>query len=511
MGSFGQMATKLSPRGWLSAGAAGIGAIVILYLLLQMVSAPSYTTLLTGLEPAQTGKMTAALSQKGISYELQNNGTALAVQSNQTAQARVALAGAGLLEGNQQGFSLFDKSELGESTFQQQVTYQRALQGQLAQTIDQIQGVSGAQVELVLPNTQNQLFSENQAPPSAAVLLGGSGALEPATVRGIAHLVASSVPGLKTSNVTITGPSGQLLWPAAEGGEGAEGTSRQAAQQRYDQQMDSTIGAMLNQIVGPGKAQVQVYAEMNVNKTTQEQLTYGTKGVPLQESTNVETLQGSGGAAGGAAGTAAIPGYAQTGTGKSNYKHEVTTKSLGVDKTVTHQTIAPGEVTKEHVSVLLDRSVPASAVPAIREAVSNAAGIEAKRGDTLYIGQMTFSKATATTPGSSSSMLSYAKDLLAVIAAAVFIFFTTRFLRKREALPIEQDPPWLRNLEGPVRLAELEREVGAAGRPGNGNAGAPGAPVGAGASTTARQRIEELASSNPEQIAGQLRSWMSEE
>jgi flagellar M-ring protein FliF len=177
MGSFGQMATKLSPRGWLSAGAAGIGAIVILYLLLQMVSAPSYTTLLTGLEPAQTGKMTAALSQKGISYELQNNGTALAVQSNQTAQARVALAGAGLLEGNQQGFSLFDKSELGESTFQQQVTYQRALQGQLAQTIDQIQGVSGAQVELVLPNTQNQLFSENQAPPSAAVLLGGSGAL----------------------------------------------------------------------------------------------------------------------------------------------------------------------------------------------------------------------------------------------------------------------------------------------------------------------------------------------
>ncbi len=514
MGSLGQMATRLSPRGWLAAAAAGIGSIVVLYLLLQMVSAPSYTTLLTGLEPAQTGKMTAALSQKGISYELQNNGTALAVQSTETAQARVALAGAGLLEGNQQGFSLFNKSELGESTFQQQVTYQRALQGQLAQTIDQIQGVSGAQVELVLPNTQNQLFSENQAPPSAAVLLGGSGTLEPATVRGIAHLVASSVPGLQTSNVTITGPSGQLLWPSAEGGEGGEGSSRQSAEQHYDQQLDSTIGAMLNQIVGPGKAQVQVYSEMNVNKTTQEQLTYGTKGVPLQESKSLETLQGTGGGSGGAAGTAAIPGYAQTGSGKSNYKHETNSASLGVSKTVTHSTIAPGEVTKEHVAVLLDRSVPASAVPAIREAVSNAAGIEPKRGDTLYIGQMSFSKATtAAAAGSSSSMLSYAKDLLAVIAAAIFIFFTTRFLRKREAAPIAEDPPWLRSLQAPVRLAELEREVGAGARSGNGarSAGTGNGQGAQSAGATTRQRVEELANANPEQIAGQLRSWMNEE
>jgi len=498
MGSLSQIASRFSIRGWLALAGGTVATVVILVMLLQMVSAPSYTTMLTGLEPAQTAKMTAALDQKGISYQLQNNGTALAVPTNETAQARVALASAGLLEGNQQGFSLFDKTSLGETPFQQQVNYQRALQGQLDQTIDQIQGISGAQVELVLPNTQTQLFSENQVPPSASVLLSGSSALEPSTVRGIAHLVASSVPGLKVSNVTITGPDGQLLWPSAEAGEGGEPASQEAAQQRYDQQMDSSIDAMLAQTLGPGKAEAQVYATLNVNKTTQEQLTYGKTGVPLQESKSNETLQGSG-APGGAAGTAGIPGYAQTGSGNSNYKHEASTSTLGVDKTITHSTIAPGEVVREHVAVLVDRSVPASAVPAIREAVANAAGIEPKRGDTLYIGQMTFSKTTTSSPTSSMPILSYAKDLLALIAAGVFLFFATRYLRRKEEEPIAVEPAWLRNLQGPVPLAELEREVGAAGQ------GAPATPA------TTRQRIEELAASNPEQVASQLRAWMNEE
>ena len=169
-----QLATRLTPRGWIILGAGAVAGILFIYLFVHMVSKPSYSTLATGLEPAQTGKMTAALDQQGIGYELQNNGTALAVQSNETAQARVALAGAGLLGNAQPGFKLFEKSSLGESQFQQQVTYQRALQGQLEQTIDNIQGVSGAQVELVLPNPQNQLFGESQNASSAAVLLSGS-------------------------------------------------------------------------------------------------------------------------------------------------------------------------------------------------------------------------------------------------------------------------------------------------------------------------------------------------
>ncbi len=503
MPKFAQLASRLSTRGWLVAGGATIGGILIIYLFMHMISAPSYSTLMTGIEPAQTSKMTAALSAKGIPYELQNNGTALAVQSNKVAQARVALASAGMLgDGSQPGFSLFEKTSLGESNFQQQVTYQRALQGQLEQTIDQIQGVSGSQVELVLPSAQSQVFAESQQPSSAAVLLTTSGALEPSSVRGIAHLVASSVPGLKLNQVTITEGSGQLLWPAqgSEGGEG-EGASKQAEQTRYDQQAAAGIEAMLAQTLGPGKAQVQVYANLDVNKTTEEQLKYGKQGVPLQQSKNIETLTGSGAGAGGGAGAGAIPTYAATSGGKSNYKHEVTNTTLGVEKTVIHSTDAPGTVTDEHVSVLLDNSVPASEVPAINSAVTNAAGLEPKRGDTIYIGRMAFAKTATAAASSSSSMMGYAKDALLGIGAIVFLFFTTRFLRKRERESIDHEPVWLSELQMPVPLSELEREAASADH--EPNLVASGSP--------ARQRVEELASSSPDTVAKQLRSWMKED
>lgn len=509
MPNVAQLMSRLSTRGWIVAGAVTVTSVVVLYMLLQMVSAPSYTTLMTGLEPAQTGKMTAALDQKGISYELQNNGTALGVQSNQTAQARIALAGAGLLENaDQPGFSLFNKTQLGESSFQQQVTYQRALQGQLAQTIDQIQGISGAQVELVLPDSQGQIFAESQTPPSAAVLLAGSGAPEAATVRGIAHMVASSVPGLKVAAVTITGSNGELLWPAQGSGEGGEGSSKQAADERYDEQMDGTIGAMLAQTLGPNKAQVQVYANINDNQTTSEQLTYGKQGVPLTQSKNIETLQGTGSGTGGAAATAAIPTYTGGSSGKSNYKHEITQTTNGVDKTVTHSIQAPGSVETQHISVLLDKSVPASALPAIREAVTNAAGVESKRGDTISISQVAFSKAATSTPASSSSMIGYAKDALLGIASIVFLFFTTRFLRKREKATIPHEPVWLNELQMPVRLAELQRDNGA---------GAPAGGVGtraalsSGDGSPVRRQVEELAAASPDMVAQQVRTWMKED
>src|SRR6185437_1173487 len=450
---------------------------------LHMVSAPGYTTLVSGVDPAQTGKMTSALSAHGVSYQLQNNGTAIAVQGNQTAEARVALAGAGLLGNSQPGWELFNKQSLGESNFQQQVTYQRALQGQLEATINSVQGVSGAQVELVLPSAQNQIFGEGQSAASAAVLLSGTSVLDPSSVRGIAQLVASSVPGLELNKVTITGSSGQLLWPSSAGGSGGSGGSNlQEAEQRYDQTTQANLEAMLAQTLGPGKAQVLVYANMNVDQASTKSL---------------ETLSGNGSGA-AATGTANLPAAAQSG-GKSNYKKETSTQQNGVSKTVTHTTVAPGTVESQHVSVLLDHSVTPASVPAIKEAVTNAAGINTKRGDTISIGQIAFAKGGAAGAPASTSPLSYAKYLLLAIAAAIFLFFTTRSLRKREQETIPE-PRWLRELEAPVRLSELEREM--ASRPseltasvgnGNGNGARGGDDI--------RRQVEQLADSDPDRVA----------
>jgi flagellar M-ring protein FliF len=487
----GQITSRMTPRGWLILGASAIGAILFIYLFLGMVSKPTYSTLATGLEPGQTGKMTSVLDQHGIHYELQNNGTALAVQSNETSQARVALGGSGLLGNSQPGFSLFEKSSLGESNFQQQVTYQRALQGQLAQTIDNIQGVSGAQVELVLPSAS-----------SAAVLLTGTTSIDPASVRGIAQLVASSVPGLELSKVTITDGTGALLWPSQDSEGAASATGKQAAEERYDSSMEAKLDTILAQTLGADKAEVQVYATLNTNQTTQESLEYG-KSVPTQQTKNIETLAGGGGAAGGTAGAATPAAEKTAGTSNSNYKHEVTSSSLGVSRTVTHSTIAPGTIESQHVSVLLDRTVPASALPAIKEAITNAAGIQAKRGDTIAIGQMAFAKPT-TAAAESSGMMGDVKYVLLGLASMIFLFFTTRALRRRENAPIDNQPPWLRELELPISLSELERTTPA--RPiepmpitvSNG-----GNPV--------RRQVEQLADANPERVAQQLRNWMQED
>jgi flagellar M-ring protein FliF len=503
-----QLASRLTPRAWLIAGGGAAAAILFVYLFLHMVSAPGYSTLVSGLNPSQTGKMTSTLSAHGVGYQLQNNGTALAVQSNQTAEARVALAGAGLLGNSQPGFELFEKQKLGESNFQQQVTYQRALQGQLDETINSIQGISGAQVELVLPSSTNQVFGEGQG-ASAAVLLSGTSAVDPSSVKGIAQLVASSVPGLSLSKVTVTDGSGQLLWPQASDSSGASGTSVQDAEQRYDQATAASLDAMLAQTLGVGKAQVLVYANMNVDQTTKESLEYGKAGTPLQQSKSLETLAGNGSAA-GATGTANVAGTA-TG-GKSNYKKESTTSSLGVSKIVTHSTIAPGAVESQHVSVLLDHSVPATALPAIKEAITNAAGIQAKRGDTISIGQVAFAKTTASSPAGASP-LGYAKYAVLAIAAFVFLFLTTRSLRKREREPIEE-PVWLRELDAPMRLAELERE--ASTRPievhaGNGQSAVGQGANGARGGDDIRRQVEQLADNDPDRVAAQLRTWMQED
>src|ERR1700756_2595197 len=236
MPAFMESVKKLSPKGWAVLGGSLVAGIAFLMIVMSMTSQPSYSTLMAGIDPTQTGKIESTLSAQGVSYQLQNNGTAIAVQSGQTAQARVALATAGLLTNQQPGFSLLNNSSLGQSNFQQQVTYERALEG--------------------------QLFSNNTQPATASVLLGSSG-VSAGQVRGIAQLVASSVPGLSVNKVTITGPDGSLLWPNGNS-DGSSGglLAAQSASQKYDSTMAGVVDAMLAQTLGPGKAQVMINANV---------------------------------------------------------------------------------------------------------------------------------------------------------------------------------------------------------------------------------------------------------
>jgi flagellar M-ring protein FliF len=499
---------NVTPRGRIVLGAVALGTVVVLILLMRMASAPSYTTLLTGLDPAQTGKVTAALDTKGIGYELQNNGTALAVDKSQTAQARIALASAGLPGTAQPGYELLDRQKLGASNFQQQIDYQRALEGEIAKTIEQVQGVSGAQVQLVLPDREAQLFSDQSSPATAAVLLSGSTALDPGAVRGIAQLVAGSVPGLQTDKVTITDGAGELLWPtSSDGGTDSGGLlAKQAAEARYDAQMASALTAMLTRTLGPDKAQVQVHADLDANEATQEQLVYGTRGIPLQAQRETETLRGGGGGGGGTAGVGAnTPAYAQVGAGgRSDYRRNSSDDTFGVDKTITHTRIAPGAINAQQVSVLLDRSVPASAIPQIRAAVASAAGIVARRGDVLSVGQVAFARPPAApAPSPVATFGGYVKHVFLGIGALAFLLFVTRQLKRRESETLAATPTWLSEIEAPRTLRELER-LEADDHPTHVRPlRTPEQP--------ARLQVEDLVERDPDRVAQQVRAWMADD
>ncbi|MFL5883941.1 MAG: flagellar basal-body MS-ring/collar protein FliF [Thermoleophilaceae bacterium] len=483
-----------TPKAKLTVGAIVAGVILLGFTMMKIAGQTDYSTVLTGLNPAQTGKLTSALDQKGIKWELQNNGTAIAVDKGQMQQARVALAGQGMPGQMQPGFEIFDKQKLGASDFQQQVMYQRALEGQLAQTIGQIDGVANAQVQLVLP--QDQLFQDQQSASRAGVLLTTDGTLQPGAVRGIATLVSNSVKGLSSQNVSITDQTGALMWPTSTDGSG--GLSKQAADMRASQALEGQLNALLVQTLGPGKGQVQASADVNANRQNEDAVTYANKGVALSDHKEQEQLAGGGAGGGGAAGTAGnIPSFAQAGAGggNSNYQHKVQDDTFGVSKKVTHTQVAPGAINKQTVSVVLDKSVPPADVNALKQAITGAAGIDPKRGDTLSVTQVAFAKPKATKPPMVTNVMSYLKFVGLGIGMLLFLFFMKRHLKRREGEEIAA-PTWLRELEAPVSLAELEA----------GNTAVipqvTGSPL--------RQQIDDLASRDPEKIAHQVRAWMND-
>ena len=512
MPPFVQTLKALPPRSKAIIAVSAVAILAIAFLMLRIAGAPSYAILSSGLDPAQTGKVTAALDEQGIGYELRNNGTALAVEKAQVPQARVALAGQGvsLDASGGEGFELFDEQKLGASEFQNQVTYQRALEGEIARTIGTVDGVSNPQVQLVLP--EDDLFADETTPATAAVMLGNAAdAMDPGAVRGIAQLVASSVKGLKTENVTITDASGTLLWPQGDGaGGGGMVASKQALEARFARAMEADLNALLVRTLGPGKGEVSVTADLNADKTTRDQVTYERRGVPLKTQTETERLRGGGAGTGGVAGTGSnIPNYsagAAGGGANSNYQRETESTEFGVGKRVDRTEVAPGEVNKLNVALLVDEAVPPEVFASLQEAVSSAAGIDAERGDTMQAAQVPFAKVEAPKAGPvPTSLLDPLKWVGIGLASLIFLFFMGRHLRKRESEAIAA-PAWLTQIEEPVPLSQLEQQTQVMQQP-----AAPTITLPPRAPDANLQALDQLMEREPERVAAQVKQWMAED
>ena len=508
-------------------GGTVLGVVVVMFMLFKMASAPSYTTLVSGVDPAQTGKITAALDTQGVAYQIENGGTALGVAPADVAKARIALSTAGIAatgSATAPGYALFDKQKLGASDFQQKMTYQRALEGEISNQLAGVQGVGGAQVRLVLPD--DNLFADQSSPATAAVSLENPGsALEPGAVRGMAQLVASSVKGLKPESVTITDNAGQLLWPNGDGSGDASGgaSGKQAAEDRYAQDLEANINAMLDRTLGPGKAAVNIRATLNMDKATKDTLVYSKKGVPMSQTSEVEKLKGGGSLPAGASGTAGnIPSYAATGAAGANSNYQRTSKKTdnALNKTVQRTEIAPGAVQRLDVSLLLDKSVTAAAatgatgptgaagatgVTAIQNSVATAAGLIPTRGDTITTTQLAFAKPTPIKAAGPvpPALLGPLKWVGLGLGALIFCFFMLRHLKKREAEPLTE-PAWLSQIDGPLTLAALG--AGPGGQQTRVMSALPDREV-----DPSLQQLEQFVDREPERVVAQVRHWMQED
>ena len=451
-------------------GVSTFAVLAIAFIMLKIATAPSYALIASGLDPAETGKITAALDEQGIAYEL------------------------------------LDQSKLGSSQFQQQVTYQRALEGEIARTINGVEGVSGATVQIVMP--QDDLFEDTATPATAAVMLQNSAdTLQPGAVRGIAQLTSSSVKGLKTDNVTITDGSGQLLWPT---GDGTGGATKLAAEATYDRQLETQLNAVLIQTLGPGKAQVKVNADLNMDKTSLKSLTYAKKGVPLKTTSDVEKLKGGNAATGGTAGTGSnIPTYSAgsgNAAGASNYDHTTKSTDWGVDKTVKNTDLALGAVNKLNVALMVDKSVPPATVAQLKQTIAAAAGVQTARGDTIQAAQMAFAKpVTPKTGPVPTTLLAPLKWVGLGLASLLFLFFMTRGMRRREGENLGT-PSWLTEIEEPMTLAQLEQRTA-----GTTLETAASAMLPPRVPDASLHQLDQLMEREPERVAAQVKAWMAED
>jgi flagellar M-ring protein FliF len=509
---------SMSLRGKLTLAACVLGFLAASLFLVKMAGKPSYSTVMTGVDPAKTSQITAALTSAGVSYELQNGGTAVAVQKGQETQANVALATKGLnTTSTQPGFEILDKQKLGASSQQQQVAYQRGLEGEIANTIGQIDGGQGARVNLTLG--QDNLFADESQPATAAVLIPtDASSMDPASVKGIANLVASAVPNLKPANVTITDGSGTMLWPNSDAGGGTDGLpSKTAAEAKYNAMQQASLQALLDRTLGDNKAQVVVHSDLNVDKTDEQSLTYDKKTVvPLTEKKQTETLKGTGAASGGTAGSASnlpntIASNASTSGGTNNYKNATTDTTNGVNKTITKTQKATGAVNRLDVAVMLDKSVTVKGaqLTSLQKSLESAAGLQLQqRGDTLNITQgLSFApvaaapKAGGPIPAAFSGIL---KGVGIGLGALLFLFFVTRHLRRRERGELIDEPSWLRSLEAAQPQGELMPMPSF-------EPDASATEVSIATADPRRQKLDNLIHDEPDRVAAHLRSWITED
>ncbi|WP_305784876.1 flagellar basal-body MS-ring/collar protein FliF [Symbioplanes lichenis] len=491
------------------------------YFFATWAAKPSYAPLFSNLSSKDASAIVESLQKTGTPYELANGGGTIMVPQDQVYDLRLQLSGEGLPGESDTGYALLDQQGITTSDFMQHTNYQRALEGELSNTIKSIDGVEAATVHLVMP--QKDVFADDQNKTTASVLVQSSASqpLSNEQVQAIVNLVASSVEGLDPTQVTVAGADGKIL--SAGGGQAVAssgGSGDDSPTVQFQNRLNSSLQNMLDAVVGPGHSVVTTTAQLDFDQTQTTTKSYSSDPsvAALAESISREAYNGNGNGSGGVLGpdNIQVPNGTTSSSGTGQYENTSTTRNNAVNETTETRNAAPGSIERLSVSVLLDATTAGAVNQAdVQQLVSAAAGIDATRGDTIAVSAMPFDTSAATaakdalaqataaeTAAKQTSLIKTAAMALVVLFLIFLAWRWSRKQKKRKSLT----PAELQHLEEMQSALEQQRLAQL-------NAAIPNPAIEAANAThealEERQReIEQMVEDQPEEMAALLRGWL---
>ena len=528
---------------------AGAAAIAIVVAMVLWAKQPDYRTLFSNLSDQDGGAIVTQLTQMNVPYRFSDNGGALEVPADKVHELRLRLAQQGLPKGGAVGFELLDQEKFGISQFSEQVNYQRALEGELARTIETLGPLKSARVHLAMPKPT--LFVREQKAPSASVTvnLQPGRALDEGQISAVVHLVSSAVAGLPPGNVTLVDQMGRLLTKS-----NTSARDLNDAQLKYatdvENRVQSRIEAILGPIVGTSNVHAQVTAQIDFADKEQTEEQYRPNGDAAQavmRSRQVnENLQVGGPNPGGVPGalsnqpapanTAPITTPAQNQqNGQQGAQQQQTTTAANsgprtssrnettnyeVDRTIRHTKMNTGDVQRLSVAVVVNyKTLPdgkplpltAEQMKQIEDLTREAMGYSEKRGDTLNVVNSPFSAVDDTSgelpfwqkQAFMDLLIEIGRWLLVVIVAWLLWRKAVRpqLVRRAEEAKALKEQSLLREETHEAVEVRLSKDEQMQQRRANQRMGAE----------VMSQRIREMSDNDPRVVALVIRQWMSNE
>lgn len=512
----------LSPGKRMLIAGVALLSVAAFAILIMVANRTDYRPLFTNLTSEDAGEIVKKLKDAKTPYQITTDGKGVLVPAEKVHELRLSMASEGLPQGGGVGFEIFDRKNFGMTEFVQKLNYQRALQGELARTISQIQGVEQARIHLVIP--EKSLFKENEKPATASVVLKmkSNRNLRDSEVQGVVHLVASSIEGMDPEHVTILDSRGKIM---TKGGGSSDPTSKattamQETQRNYEKNSEERLQSLLDRIVGSGKSVARVTAVFDFKQIERLEEKFDPESIAVRSEQRTEEKGASTNSITGVPGVQTNLGRtpAVTGTTGGGSKNDETL-NYEVSRSTARIIEPVGALSKISVAVLVDgkyeapaatkegQPVKAKYVPRspdellkIETLVKSAVGFNAERGDQISVQNIPFQdtgeigSAESQKWWSTPFAMSLFKNLLIALGFLALILFVIRPLLN--SLRISR-PPILDSLM-PAE-AEIAEKLSAAER------------TQIAMQMAEQQNLIEHAKNDPYQVAQILQNWMRED